>query len=180
MPEYAELHHSAHQVAGWAAGFTFTRALTRGLVPSKLGTVGVGDHDKAPLKSLDATEDWESFEIFARHRGKEVGLVLAKLSAVCNSPLEVQSPCCPTCDAIRRDTDGDAKVFVQMRAIFYCGISGTRLTLCIATCIYLRSAAVCRNPSNCLASELFTYPDLSLALHHFFPGREACTTMCAW
>jgi len=122
MPEYAELHHSAHQVAGWAAGFTFTRALTLGLVPSKLGTVGVGDHDKAPLKSLDATKDWESFEIFARHRGKEVGLVLAKLSAICNSPLEVQSPCCPTCDAIRRDTDGDAKVFVQMRAIF-CAVS---------------------------------------------------------
>jgi hypothetical protein len=52
MPEYAELHHSAHQVYAGSSGFTFVHAWTRGLVPAKPGTVGVGDHAAAPLQGV--------------------------------------------------------------------------------------------------------------------------------
>ena len=34
MPEYAELHNSAHQVERWAAGRTFVRASTRAIPPA--------------------------------------------------------------------------------------------------------------------------------------------------
>jgi uncharacterized membrane protein YgcG len=58
---------------------------------------------------LPATAGWAAFELYARHRGKEVGIVLVERAAGC--PAHVVSPsldpgsspagpCCPTCAAI--------------------------------------------------------------------------------
>ena len=106
MPEYAELHSSAHQVAAASVGYTFTRVLTRGHVPSKPGTVGVGDHSRCPLEVLPTTADWRSFEIFARHRGKEVGLVLVERGV--GVPVSRRPFCCPTCIAVHQHKSGGA------------------------------------------------------------------------
>jgi hypothetical protein len=107
MPEYAELHHSAHLVHSASVGFTFTRAMTRGYVHPKTGTVGVGDHERSPFQLLPATAEWaRPFEIYARHRGKEVGIVLVQLkkneerTVLASHDGRPCGPCCPTCDAI--------------------------------------------------------------------------------
>ena len=110
MPEFAELHHSAHQLAAASAGYTFRRVLTRGIVRSRAGTLGVGDHVASPLVELAATASWGDLHLFARHRGKEVGVVLAEQPRHCNHSRQCPSvlshfakqagPCCVTCDAI--------------------------------------------------------------------------------
>jgi len=105
MPEYAELHQSSHKVAAASAGFTFTRAATRGRVPPKAGTVGVGDHERAEMQVLPATADWGSFELFARHRGKEVGIVLVERAD--NAHPVIRRPAfCPTCISVHKHRSG--------------------------------------------------------------------------
>ena len=105
MPEYAELHQSAHKVAAASAGYTFTRAATRGRVPPRAGTVGVGDHEKAEMEGLTSTADWGSFELFARHRGKEVGIVLVE-RADAAQPASRRAACCPTCISVHKHKSG--------------------------------------------------------------------------
>ncbi len=61
------------------------------------------------LAELPATAGWVAFELFARHRGKEVGIVLVErpstgLPSVLASEAGAAATgsCCPTCEAIGR------------------------------------------------------------------------------
>ena len=116
MPEYAELHQTAHQVSDAAHGRRFVRAqvYTKWSLPCSLPAVD-GDRllpadERCTLPGTASGTD--GFEMCARHRGKEVCLALrpTKPSADGRPPSSGGShlvlPWCPTCAAAAADGEG--------------------------------------------------------------------------
>ncbi len=113
MPEYAELHQTAHQVMDAAHGHRFVRAdvNTKWSLPCSLPAV---DGVMLPADKhcpLPGTQSWtDGFEICARHRGKEVCLALRPAKLVADKvPLAAGPPVlpwCPTCAAAANDSEG--------------------------------------------------------------------------
>jgi hypothetical protein len=102
MPEYASLHRSAHQINEHSAGKFFSRALVNldmdQSCPRQQAQEVPPELQLQLLPSrwaeLDGVEDWKSFGIVARSRGKEVCVLLCK---------DTPSPSrgvCPTCRCI--------------------------------------------------------------------------------
>ena len=114
MPEYAELHLTAHLVQDAARGHGFTNAdvNTAWSLPCSLpaadadGTLCAAD----ARVMLAGTEAWKhGFELCARHRGKEVCLALRPLPEGATPPpdhREHSNRWCPTCAAVADDGEG--------------------------------------------------------------------------
>lgn len=120
MPEYAELHATAHLCADAGRGFSFTSATidTHWSLPCSLpqhtsnspdGSRDEQHIDEGHVRLLPGTETWQNgFELCARHRGKEVCLALRKLNGD-GGALRAPPPphsWCPTCAAVADDDEG--------------------------------------------------------------------------
>ena len=98
MPEYAELHHSSHQINDAAYGHLFVRAEVNldWTQASSLGLRVEATEDQRCIP-LPGTEALQSFEIISRHRGKEVCMALRAAMpgarrVVSPSPARLQLP----------------------------------------------------------------------------------------
>ena len=94
MPEYAELHASAHLITNAARGHWFRSALVA--QDKLLHTLS------STMTPLHGTEHWTTFRIAARHRGKEVTIALC--SPECPVP---ESMGCETCSAVQQASWGN-------------------------------------------------------------------------
>lgn len=135
MPEYAELHETAHLCADAARNFVFTGATvdTRWSLPCSLkqksGTEDgdtkateekSGTEDAAAslaqtttptIRTLPGTESWlHGFELCVHHRGKEVCIAARRCTAASHnlttSSLPLLDSWCPTCVAVANDGEG--------------------------------------------------------------------------
>ena len=112
MPEYAELHLTAHVVSDAARGHAFKRAEvdTTWSLPCSLPPLDKEGnlHPVETRCTLPGTRKWEhGFEICSRHRGKEVCLALRPLAKADTCQLSTAPTWCPTCSAVADDGDGD-------------------------------------------------------------------------
>ena len=117
MPEYAELHASCHEINGAGHGHTWSTVWVNcdWSLPSSLGAAGANAATSAEKDGygnwirLPRTEAWSSYEILARHRGKEVCIALRRLSASPPGthvalPQRRAAPC-PTCSACQAEAE---------------------------------------------------------------------------
>ena len=114
MPEYAELHSTAHLCADAARGQTWTSVTvdTQWSLPCSIAKQAAEIGDQSPMVTLPGTEGWgQGFEMCARHRGKEVCLALRPLDSAGShtTPTTLPAPShswCPTCAAVACDNEG--------------------------------------------------------------------------
>ena len=134
MPEYAELHDTAHICADASRGFVFSKATvdTRWSLPCSLkqeahsgssrDEVNTDEDGMNHVRPLPGTESWtHGFELCVRHRGKEVCIAARKCASPPEHPMgdiaasstqqqhqqqQQRESWCPTCAAVANDDEG--------------------------------------------------------------------------